>query len=81
MENVHTASKLLGIECDSVKKSRIQAVFTCSWNLNFVFLHCSGHGYNCTGSVTEWTKCMYITKIPKRKAFKVPKEYHDVDYL
>ncbi|XP_048732716.1 poly [ADP-ribose] polymerase 1-like [Ostrea edulis] len=41
----------------------------------------SGHGYKCTGSVTEWTKCMYITKTPKRKAFKVPKEYHDVDIL
>ncbi|XP_022328673.2 poly [ADP-ribose] polymerase 1-like isoform X1 [Crassostrea virginica] len=41
----------------------------------------SGHGYKCTGSVTEWTKCMYITKTPKRKAFKVPSEYHDVDYL
>lgn len=41
----------------------------------------SGDGYKCTGSVTEWTKCMYITKIPKRKAFKIPKEYHDVDYL
>lgn len=78
MENVHTASKLLGIECDSVKNREFRQ---CSWNLNFVFLHCSGHGYNCTGSVTEWTKCMYITKIPKRKAFKVPKEYHDVDFL
>jgi poly [ADP-ribose] polymerase len=35
--------------------------------------------YKCTGSVTEWTKCQYITKAPGRKAFKVPKEYHDVD--
>ncbi|XP_062619939.1 poly [ADP-ribose] polymerase 1-like [Saccostrea cucullata] len=41
----------------------------------------SGHGYKCTGNVTEWTKCMYITKIPKRRAFKVPKEYHDVEFL
>ena len=38
-------------------------------------------GYKCTGNVTEWTKCQYITKIPSRKAFKVPKEYHDVDVL
>jgi hypothetical protein len=28
-------------------------------------------GYKCTGSVTEWTKCQYITKAPGRKAFKV----------
>ncbi|XP_021344377.1 poly [ADP-ribose] polymerase 1-like, partial [Mizuhopecten yessoensis] len=31
--------------------------------------------------MTEWTKCMYITKTPKRKTFKIPKEYHDVPYL
>lgn len=38
-------------------------------------------GYRCTGNMTEWTKCMYKTKTPKRKAFKVPKEYHDVECL
>ncbi|KAL5008566.1 hypothetical protein ScPMuIL_014147 [Solemya velum] len=38
-------------------------------------------GYKCTGNLTEWTKCMYRTQTPKRKAWKVPKEYHDVDYL
>lgn len=41
----------------------------------------SSAGYKCTGSVTEWTKCQYITQTPSRKAFKVPKEYHDVDVL
>lgn len=38
-------------------------------------------GYKCTGNVTEWTKCMFMTKTPKRKAFKVPKEFHDVPFL
>ncbi|PVD25807.1 hypothetical protein C0Q70_13469 [Pomacea canaliculata] len=38
-------------------------------------------GYKCTGNVTEWTKCMFLTKAPKRKAFKVPKEFHDVEFL
>ncbi|KAK7104156.1 poly [ADP-ribose] polymerase 1-like [Littorina saxatilis] len=41
----------------------------------------SSEGYKCTGNVTEWTKCMHITKVPKRKAFKVPKEFHDVPFL
>jgi poly [ADP-ribose] polymerase len=31
--------------------------------------------------VTEWTKCQYNTQDPKRRAFKVPKEYHDVELL
>ncbi|KAK7474692.1 hypothetical protein BaRGS_00034057 [Batillaria attramentaria] len=38
-------------------------------------------GYKCTGNVTEWTKCMFITKSPKRRAFKVPSEFHDVPFL
>ncbi|KAK3578700.1 hypothetical protein CHS0354_008557 [Potamilus streckersoni] len=41
----------------------------------------SSEGYRCTGNVTDWTKCMYITKTPKRMPFKVPKEYHDVEFL
>ncbi|XP_021365761.1 poly [ADP-ribose] polymerase 1-like isoform X2 [Mizuhopecten yessoensis] len=41
----------------------------------------SAVGYKCSGDMTEWTKCMYITKTPKRKTFKIPKEYHDVPYL
>ncbi|KAH3844594.1 poly [ADP-ribose] polymerase 1-like [Dreissena polymorpha] len=38
-------------------------------------------GYHCTGNMTEWTKCMYKTKTPKRKAFKIPSEYHDAEIL
>lgn len=38
-------------------------------------------GYRCTGNLTSWTKCLYITRTPKRKPFKIPKEYHDVDVL
>ncbi|XP_065561172.1 poly [ADP-ribose] polymerase 1-like isoform X2 [Artemia franciscana] len=34
----------------------------------------SGHGYVCLGNITEWTKCTYTTKKPKRKPFKVPDE-------
>lgn len=41
----------------------------------------SASGYQCTGNITEWTKCMYFTTLPKRKPFKIPKEYHDVAIL
>ncbi|CAL1526877.1 unnamed protein product [Lymnaea stagnalis] len=44
-------------------------------------LYYTAEGYACTGNLTEWTKCMNVTKIPKRKAFKVPKEFHDVPFL
>lgn len=32
-------------------------------------------GYICQGDLTEWTKCNNIEKNPKRKPFKVPKEF------
>ncbi|XP_052769011.1 poly [ADP-ribose] polymerase 1-like [Mya arenaria] len=38
-------------------------------------------GYRCTGNMTEWTKCIHKTMTPKRKAFKIPKEYHDAEIL
>ncbi|XP_076464586.1 poly [ADP-ribose] polymerase 1-like [Babylonia areolata] len=44
-------------------------------------LYYSPEGYKCSGNVTEWTKCMHITKTPKRHAFKVPTEFHDVPFL
>ncbi|KAK3784634.1 hypothetical protein RRG08_003441 [Elysia crispata] len=44
-------------------------------------LYYTAEGYCCTGNVTEWTKCMNVTKFPTRKAFKIPKEFHDVPFL
>ncbi|XP_013411414.1 poly [ADP-ribose] polymerase 1-like [Lingula anatina] len=41
----------------------------------------SSDGYKCTGNLSAWTKCMYVTKNPARKAFKIPTEYHDVEFL
>ncbi|KAK6179955.1 hypothetical protein SNE40_012198 [Patella caerulea] len=41
----------------------------------------TNEGYKCSGNMTAWTKCMNIIKNPKRKAFKVPKEFHDVEFL
>ncbi|VDP79695.1 unnamed protein product [Echinostoma caproni] len=37
--------------------------------------------YKCTAMATEWAACLYSTREPVRVPFKVPKEYHDVDFL
>lgn len=34
----------------------------------------SGLGYKCTGNVTEWTKCEYVTQDPKRKKCEIPSD-------
>ncbi|XP_063621514.1 poly [ADP-ribose] polymerase [Cydia splendana] len=34
-------------------------------------------GYKCTGDVSEWTKCSYVTKEPNRKPMKVPAAFKD----
>ncbi|GFS22250.1 poly [ADP-ribose] polymerase, partial [Elysia marginata] len=44
-------------------------------------LYYTAEGYACYGNLTEWTKCMSVTKFPTRKAFKIPKEFHDVPFL
>ncbi|XP_047526673.1 poly [ADP-ribose] polymerase [Vanessa atalanta] len=33
--------------------------------------------YKCTGNISEWSKCRYTTKTPKRKTMKVPKAFQD----
>ncbi|XP_047097726.1 LOW QUALITY PROTEIN: poly [ADP-ribose] polymerase [Schistocerca piceifrons] len=37
----------------------------------------SGVGYQCTGDLTEWTKCQFVTTDPKRVPFKVPEDLMD----
>ncbi|RVE52809.1 hypothetical protein evm_002466 [Chilo suppressalis] len=32
-------------------------------------------GYKCTGNVTEWTKCCFVTQDPKRKPISVPNAF------
>ncbi|CAF5030062.1 unnamed protein product, partial [Rotaria sp. Silwood1] len=37
--------------------------------------------YCCTGNITEWTKCLYTTNLPKRREFEIPdkiKEEYDM---
>ncbi|CAK1553493.1 unnamed protein product [Leptosia nina] len=33
--------------------------------------------YRCTGNISEWTKCSYTTRNPKRKPMAVPSAYKD----
>ncbi|XP_076248590.1 poly-(ADP-ribose) polymerase [Calliopsis andreniformis] len=35
-------------------------------------VYSSGLGYKCTGDLSEWTKCEYVTQDPKRKKFTIP---------
>ena len=34
----------------------------------------TGVGYECTGNMSEWTKCPFKTKKPERRSFKCPSE-------
>lgn len=34
----------------------------------------TGVGYECTGSLSEWTKCPATTRQPPRKPFVVPRD-------
>ncbi|XP_041351454.1 poly [ADP-ribose] polymerase 1-like [Gigantopelta aegis] len=70
-------SKLFDALADCMGFGALETCPECK-NGQYVF---TAEGYKCTGDLTDWTKCMNITKTPKRKAFKVPKEFHDVDFL
>lgn len=34
--------------------------------------------YKCTGNISEWSKCRYTVKTPKRVPMNIPKEYKNV---
>ncbi|CAH8534605.1 unnamed protein product [Schistosoma turkestanicum] len=44
-------------------------------------LHYNNGQYKCSAMATEWVQCLYQTRIPDRKKFKIPQEYYDVDFL
>ncbi|XP_039748825.1 poly [ADP-ribose] polymerase [Pararge aegeria] len=37
--------------------------------------------YKCTGDLSEWSKCRYTTKTPKRKPVKIPKACKEIPVL
>ncbi|ELT93548.1 hypothetical protein CAPTEDRAFT_223861 [Capitella teleta] len=69
-------SRLLDAVSDCMLFGPLEPCPECGGQLKY-----RGDAYYCTGNVTEWTKCQHNTQDPKRKAFKVPKEYHDVAFL
>ncbi|CAH8596969.1 unnamed protein product [Schistosoma bovis] len=44
-------------------------------------LHYSNGQFKCSAMATEWVQCLYYTRTPDRRKFKIPEEYHDVDFL
>ncbi|XP_018647027.1 poly [ADP-ribose] polymerase, putative [Schistosoma mansoni] len=44
-------------------------------------LHYSNGQFKCSAMATEWVQCLYHTRTPDRRKFKIPKEYQDVDFL
>ncbi|XP_040581358.1 poly [ADP-ribose] polymerase 1 [Lepeophtheirus salmonis] len=35
------------------------------------------NGYQCTGDISEWTRCVYKTHEPERTPFKIPQEFRE----
>lgn len=48
----------------------------CSGQLVF-----KGDAYYCTGDISAWTKCVVKTKMPARKDWVIPTEFHEVPFL
>lgn len=46
----------------------------CNGQLKYV----SGLGYKCTGNITEWTRCEYVTQDPKRKKCSIPEDLKNI---
>ena len=53
---------------DAIYFGALKPCIKCNGQLAYT----SGFGYKCTGNLTEWTKCEYVTQDPKRKKFVIP---------
>ncbi|CAL8090323.1 unnamed protein product [Calicophoron daubneyi] len=56
------------------------ALTTCPSCKNGPLRYSNGQ-YKCSAMATEWAPCLYHTRDPERKPFKVPEEYFDVEFL
>jgi len=65
-------SNALDLLCDIMTFGSLKPCTECGTGQ---FVYRSGVGYECTGDMSEWTKCPNKTKTPDRKEFKVPKEF------
>lgn len=53
------------------------ALLPCTQCKTGQFVYHTGIGYQCTGDLTEWTKCPNIEKEPKRTKFKIPESLQE----
>lgn len=67
------ASAILDRLTDMVCFGALKPCPKCSGQL----VYQSGLGYKCSGDLTEWTKCEYVTQNPKRKQFTVPSDIRE----
>lgn len=63
-------SNILSLLSDVLYFGALQPCPKCKGQL----IYHSGSGYKCTGNVTEWTKCDYVTQDPKRKKCIIPND-------
>ncbi|ESO88129.1 hypothetical protein LOTGIDRAFT_206927 [Lottia gigantea] len=70
-------SKLLDAMSDALVFGALEPCSECKDGAFFY----TPEGYKCAGNMTGWTKCMNIVRNPKRRAFKIPPEFHDVEFL
>ncbi|ESN96355.1 hypothetical protein HELRODRAFT_95414 [Helobdella robusta] len=66
------ASKILDCIADAMVFGTLAPCPECQGQLR---LSGAVSGYRCTGDISEWTKCQYITDDPERKEFLIPKKY------
>lgn len=52
------------------------------WATLHCIIFCRTEGYSCTGNLTGWTKCMFVTKQPKRDTWEISEELkEESDFL
>ncbi|XP_014489527.1 PREDICTED: poly [ADP-ribose] polymerase [Dinoponera quadriceps] len=61
-------TSILNLLCDILYFGALEPCPKCKGQ----FIYNSGLGYKCTGNITEWTKCEYVTQEPKRKKCEIP---------
>jgi poly [ADP-ribose] polymerase len=71
-------STLLAYVSDGMAFGALEPCPECKGQLRFLN---DTEGYSCTGNITEWTKCLYSTKDPKRKPWVIPDEMDDIAFL
>ncbi|KAG7251530.1 hypothetical protein CRUP_006473, partial [Coryphaenoides rupestris] len=61
---------------DGMVFGALQSCAECEGQLVF-----KGDAYYCTGDISAWTKCVFNTKMPVRKDWIIPKEFHEIPFL